>query len=669
MKSRTRWLLLASLVMLALILLRPVPPTFPETLNLNLRHPADEFQSWLILNRGENPVFTAFFVPLTDFLDAALTLVENALLSLPALILILAVFLFAYHIAGFRIAVLSSGCLLLMGLFDLWDESMQTLALILLSVLFSLLIGIPMGIWMTINQRVETVLRWLLDTMQTMPTFVYLVPTILFFGVGGVPSLIATMIYAIPPVARLTWLGLTQVPEETVEAALAFGSTPRQILFKVQLPLALPSIMAGVNQTIMMALSMVVITALIGANGLGRETLSAMRRLRVGQAFEAGLAIVAMAVVLDRLSYALGKLEPRSVHRFAILRQRLGKLTPAEFSEHVRGNIQAVNIPQRWRRWRYVYGLSLLALIVAAVFLHQVGLDGFPENWRWSVREPVDNVVEWVQDNLYEIEGTPFGTGPFSDFVTLSLLLPLRDLLLNSLSWVAVIVLIVIFAWGVSGWRLALLALVSLLGIGLLGMWEFAMDTLSQVIVAVLLSIAIGIPLGILAARFHFAEVLLRPILDTLQTIPTFVYLVPMIMLFDLGRVPGVLASILYALPPVIRLTTLGIRHVDRTVIEAAQAFGSSPVQTLFKVQLPLAMPSIMAGINQTLMMVLAMVVVAGLVGSGGLGFEIVSAVADNELGRGLEAGLALVLLAVVLDRITQNMAISHNTALNSITS
>ncbi|MBC7813914.1 MAG: ABC transporter permease subunit [Burkholderiales bacterium] len=641
MKTKSLWFLILTLV-LALIVLRPFPPEFPETLNLNLRQPADEFQSWLILNRGQNPIFTGFFVPLTDFLDSALTLVEDALLALPALTLILGIILFAYRIAGLRIAVLSGGCLLLMGLFDLWDESMQTLSLILLSVLFSLLIGIPIGIWMALSKRVESVLRSLLDTMQTLPTFVYLVPTILIFGVGGVPSLIATMIYAIPPVARLTWLGLSQVPHETVEAALAFGSTPRQVLFKVQLPLALPSIMAGVNQTIMMALSMVVITALIGANGLGRETLSAMRRLRVGQAFEAGVAIVAMSVVLDRLSYALSKVEPRSHYRFAILSQRL------------RDAVRGVKIPQVRR---YFYGLSLLALIVSAVLLHQSGRDGFPEDWRWSVREPVDNAVEWVQDNLYEIEGTPFGTGPFSDFVTLSLLLPLRDLLLNNLSWLAVILLTVILGWAVSGWRLALLTLVSLFGIGLLGMWEFAMDTLSQVIVAVLLSIAIGIPLGILAARFRAVEVVLRPLLDTLQTIPTFVYLVPMIMFFDLGRVPGVLASIIYALPPVIRLTTLGIRHVDETVIEAAQAFGSSPMQTLFKVQLPLALPSIMTGVNQTLMMVLAMVVVAGLIGSGGLGFEIVSAVADNELGRGLEAGLALVLLAVVLDRITQNIA------------
>jgi glycine betaine/proline transport system permease protein len=201
---------------------------------------------------------------------------------------------------------------------------------------------------------------------------------------------------------------------------------------------------------------------------------------------------------------------------------------------------------------------------------------------------------------------------------------------------------------------------VSLLGlalIGWLGMWELAMDTLSQVILSVVIAVLIAVPLGVWSSQNDSVERALRPVLDFIQTIPPFVYLVPVIMLFNLGRVPGIMASILYALPPAVRLTNLGIRQVDLATVEAARSFGSTLWQTLFHVQLPLALPSIMAGINQTIMMILAMVVIAGLVGGGGLGYEVVAGLAQNEMGRGLEAGIAIVLLAVILDRITQAWA------------
>jgi glycine betaine/proline transport system permease protein len=301
---------------------------------------------------------------------------------------------------------------------------------------------------------------------------------------------------------------------------------------------------------------------------------------------------------------------------------------------------------------------SVVLLVILNGVLTRAGMAGFfPQKWHWSIREPVDAAVDWAQINLYEIEGTPFGTGPLSDFLTINLLLPLRNLLQEQLAWPALIMLAVVLAYLLASWRLGLVSVLGWLSIGALGMWSNAMDTFSQVIVAVVLSVAIGLPVGILTARSTLVERLLRPILDTLQTIPAFVYLVPMIMLFNLGRVPGVLASILYALPPIIRLTSLGIQQVDTTVVEAAKSFGSSRWQMLYKVQLPLALPSIMMGVNQTVMMVLAMVVVAGLVGGSGLGFEVVSALAENELGRGLEAGLSIVALAIILDRLTQAWA------------
>lgn len=652
--------LLGFLVLVGVFLLKPTAQPFPEKYYLGLSEPTDNLQRWLIRNRKDHEIFTYFFDPLSEGIDYLLENIETALLKIPALTMIAATLLVAYKTSSLQTVVLCVGCLLLMGAFALWEKSMETLALILLSVLFSLLIGIPLGIAMAFNRQVELAMRPLLDMMQTLPTFVYLIPAILFFGVAGVPSLVATVIYAMPPAARLTYLGIRQVPAETLEAARAFGSTSRQMLWKVQFPLALPSIMAGVNQTIMMALSMVVIAALIGADGLGREVLFALRRLRVGQAMEAGLAIVAMAIVLDRLTHALSRVEPRRPFSFRLL--------PAAFINFARAHAMDAGLDKLYRlkppyrppvliRERAYWIGTVLFLIALTLVLQHYGKIEFPENWSYSIREPVDQSVEWAQINLYDIDDSGIGTGAFSDFMTLQLLQPLREFLLQ-IPWAVFVALIGILGFGMAGWRLGAIVVGGLLFIGVLGMWEYAMDTLSQVLIAVLISLLIGIPLGILNARYPPIERGLRPILDTLQTIPTFVYLVPMIMLFDLGRVPGVVASILYAVPPVIRLTGLGIRRVDATIIEASRSFGSSAMQMLWKVQIPIALPSIMAGVNQTIMMVLAMVVVAGLVGGQGLGFEVVSALAENELGHGLEAGLAIVALAVVLDRVTQGWSL-----------
>ena len=195
--------------------------------------------------------------------------------------------------------------LLLIGSFGYWDFAMMTLAIIISAVIISLALGIPTGIIMARSNRVESILRPVLDAMQTMPSFVYLIPALMLFGLGKVPAVFATVIYAMPPVIRLTDVGIRQVPQSVVEAAQAFGSSSRQILFEVQLPLAIPSIMVGINQTTMMALAMVVIASMIGARGLGLEVLLAINRIEVGRGFEAGLSIVLLAIIIDRITHAM----------------------------------------------------------------------------------------------------------------------------------------------------------------------------------------------------------------------------------------------------------------------------------------------------------------------------------------------------------------------------
>lgn len=252
-----------------------------------------------------------------DGISDALTFVidgfEDGLLALPPLVLALAIVLLAGWRVGWRFGLFAAVSVTLIFGMQIWEETVSTLALVIGSSLLALLVGVPVGIAMARSDKVEMVIRPLLDFMQTMPPFVYLIPAAIFFGLGKVPGAIATLIFAMPPAVRLTNLGIRQVSEENVEAGLAFGCTPRQLLFKVQLPLAMPSIMAGVNQTIMLALSMVVIASMIGAGGLGNTVLTGIQRLDVGLGFEGGLGVVLLAILLDRITQSFGA-ERRNSH-------------------------------------------------------------------------------------------------------------------------------------------------------------------------------------------------------------------------------------------------------------------------------------------------------------------------------------------------------------------
>lgn len=647
----------------------PQLDVFPESWNIGLRDPFNTFKRWVVVNRTTHWLFLFIFEPFSAILDFIIRLIEDTLLWLPWPVTMLGFFFGAHKVGGLRLGLLVSSCLLFMGLFGLWDESMQTMALMSFSVVVSLLIGIPLGIWAARNDRVDRILQPIMDTMQTMPIFVYLIPVLLFFGVARVPSAIATIIYALPPAVRLTSLGIRKVPADALEAAASFGSTDKQMLRKVQIPMAMPSIMAGVNQTIMMALSIVVLAALIGSGGLGDVVLKSLRRLRVGDALEAGLAIVVLAILLDRFSVALGRIEYGSERRFKGFYLLSDSWQGVSWAEKLEQGLAAIygradqlynwvftKLPEKARPYTYSITVSagLAILLIIGLIL---GIESFPRDWNIGISDPVDTIVEWMQVNLYDIGGSGIGTGPLRDFLIISIFLPLTDFLTNTLPWTVVVLFFATIAWHVGKTRLTLGVIAMLLVIGLTGMWPFAMDTLGQTIVAVTICIMIGVPVGIWASRHDKVDQFLQPILDFLQTIPVFVYLVPVIMLFGSGSVAGLIASVLYAAVPVIRLTNLGIRQVDETVKESAESFGSTPWQRLIKVEVPLALPSIMLGINQTIMMVLAMVIIAGLVGATGLGLEVVQGFANDNLGRSVEAGLAMVLLAIVIDRITQAWA------------
>ena len=626
---RIAWIVAA--VVIAAVGMMWLSPGFPDRMVLGIEDWFLDVELWIIDNRATHWLFVYILNPVESTITSLVQGVEDGLTRMTWLGFLTAASAIAGMVAGWRMAVLTAAGVATFGVLGVWEDSIETLSLVLVSVSVSLLIGVPLGIWAGRKPRVERVLRGFLDAMQTIPAYSYLLPCVLLLGIGAPPALIATVIFALPPAVRLTALGIRNVSPIALEVSEAYGSTPRQTLTKVQIPLAKPSMMLGVNQTIMMALGMVVIAAVVGAPGLGRQVLDGLKTFDVGQALNGGIAIVVMAIVLDRVTTAWS-LRGREADAGIELGER-------RISRRV--------------MWAGIAASTLVAVVIGREILRQ---QDWPEAWTTSVAAPANAVVTWSKENLDVI------AGGISRFLLTWLLDPLQELLVG-LPWWMVAGSAAAVAWRVSGVRLAIGSFLCVLGIGLLGTWNVSMITLTQVLASVALTVAIAIPIGVSTSRNDRLEGAIRPVLDAMQTMPAFVYLVPVLLLFAPGRVPSVIAAVIYALPVGIRLTSHGIRGVPKETVEAAESFGATPRQLLWKVQFPLARPSILLGVNQTIMMVLAVMIIAGLIGGGGLGFDILVALSKRNIGRGLAGGLSILLLAVVLDRITQSMGTAPSTS------
>jgi glycine betaine/proline transport system permease protein len=612
-----------------------------------------------------------------DFLET----IEDLLLDSSWVAVVFVFTWMGFAFGGMRLGILAFVCAVFWGIFNQWDAAMETLALMIVSVLFSIVFGILIGILSSQSDLLEKILRPILDVMQTMPAFVYLIPAVFFFGIGGPPSILATMIYAMPPAIRLTNHGIRQVPPQLSEVTESFGSSRVQALVKVKIPLALPSIMAGINQSIMMALGLVVLAAFIGANGLGYEVWQALRKLNVGLSLEAGLCIVTMAILLDRLSHGMQDSAERSGIRYAsnpfhILPQSWDKYMLARGFEAIVNTIfmvgdkvgrtittifgelfgfilkplgeraqQTTRIVVSEHPW-LITGILLLILINLADGMI-IDIHSFPDALMMSFREPVDQLVEYltVQPTFIAF------TKGIRAVLYLYFLNPLSSFL-SGMPWWYSIALLTFVCWISLGWRFAVSCVLMLLFIALNGIWDDAMLTLASVLVSVLLCLIIGVPLGIWAGSSNTVETLLKPILDTMQTLPAFVYLVPVLLFFGGNVVSAVIATVVYALPPIVRMTSLGLRQIPTTTMEVTRIFGSTRLQTLSKVILPLSLPAIMIGVTQSVMMALAMQVITPLIGGTGLGQKVFHALSLADTGAGLAAGLGIAFLAIILDRL-----------------
>lgn len=608
------WAAIAFAVLAVLAVAGGWQAAFPDVWRMPLGSAVDDLDRWWRLNRAEQTIYTGVFRPLAFGVAYSLAEIRGQLELLGFGGVVLVVAAIATVVAGWRVAAVATACLFAIGMLGQWDDAMLTLSQISVAVLASTAIGIPVGVLAGRVPRVEQVVRPVLDAMQTVPAYVYLLPLVLLFGVGDPPAIFATIIYATPPAVRLTALGIRHVPRDALEVGASLGVTSRQELMTIQLPLAMPSIRVGINQTIMMALSMVVIGALLSARGLGLEVLRGLQTLDIGRALDAGLAIVFLAVLLDRVTYAAGA--------------RGHRLLPPGTAIAV---IAVALVAGR-----------LVGLVAAA---RTVPLDGV-----LSVAGIANDATAWARRTLFG------ATSAFSDFLIVFGLNPLRSLLL-AVPWWLVTLVVALVALRLAGQALAAYTVVAFVVVGMIGMWADAMNTFSQVAVATVISLLLALPLGVLASQNDTVDRMLRPVLDGMQTLPAFVYLVPVVALFNIGRVPGLIASVVYAMPPAVRMTNAGIRQVAVDVVEAARSQGATRGQLLRTVQLPLARPTILTGVNQTTMMVLAGIIIAGLIGAGGLGIEAVRGLTRGEVGRGVEAGLAIVLLGIVLDRITQSLS------------
>ncbi|WP_020593579.1 ABC transporter permease [Kiloniella laminariae] len=554
----------------------------------------------------------------SGFLEGQGSQAVQVLPSLSWISVVTVVIAMGYYARDWKLAALVGGCFLYLAVFGQWDSAMITLASIAIAVPFGVAAGLLVGIagyrWPAFERSISP----LLDLMQTVPVFAYLVPILFLFGFGPVAAMIATVIYSMPPMIRISIMSLKGVPSEILDFGNMAGCTKRQLMWKVLVPSAMPGLMVGVNQVIMLSLNMVIIASMIGAGGLGYDVLSSLRRLDLGGGLEAGIAIVVLAIALDRLSQAFSQRGSPTYHE-----------SKGSFVQ---------NHP-----W-----LTTVAIVTAGTFVLGMfvpSIQSYPESLEIGIGESLAEAVKWINITFFD------ALESYKTVVLVYFMVPVKLVLLK-MPWAWSIFLLSVLSWQLGGIRLVLLTLCLSLFIVVTGMWEKAMITVYLCGVSVVIATLFGVPLGILAAENERLGRIVQVIIDTLQTLPSFVYLIPVVMLFRVGDFSAMVAVVLYAIAPAVRYAVHGIRQIPPALIEAGITSGCTKRQLLWKIKLPLALPEILLGLNQTIMLALSMLVITALVGTRDLGQEVYIALTKADTGRGIVAGLAIAFIAIIADRM-----------------
>ncbi|MGB3244519.1 MAG: ABC transporter permease subunit [Sulfitobacter sp.] len=522
-----------------------------------------------------------------------------------------------YYLGGWRLALLGAGTFIWTALIGQWSIAMETMSVIVVAAPMAFLIGISLGILAWRKPWVDRALKPILSVLQTIPFFTYLLPAVIFFKVGPTAGAVATTVFAIPPMILMTTLGLQKVSPEVVEAGQMSGCTRRQLLFHVYLPAARTEILVGVNQVIMLCLAMVVLTAFIGMPGLGAKLLQMMGSFKLGRSFEIGVTIVLLAVMLDRMSKAWVVKQPEHFEKDA---------------------------PWFQRHKLLLIGVVLfVAFVVIGQFVPIATDIGRKQNF--SQGKEMDVLIKW----FLGIDWVQAITGFLRAFVNVKILIPFRNFML-ALPTPALILLITAFALWLGGRKTAIYALVFFGLVALSGWWDRSVITLYSVISAVMLAMLLGLPLGIAAARSERWSRRVLLACDTAQTFPSFVYLIPAIMLFGITDIAVIFSILIFAMVPLTRYTIEGLRTVPPEMIEAADMAGATRLQKLWHVQLPLALPTMAVGFNQAIMFAFFMVIIAAFIGTQDLGQELQRTLAGTDLGKNFVLGICVSLMALTFD-------------------
>lgn len=641
---------------------------YPKDLILPISDWLNAVMDWIVAYLGW------FFLGISWALEWPIKAVRFVLHALPWSVTTFLFCTVAWAASGWKLAGFTLFSMLYMLVIGYWSESMNTLSLVAISVPLAILVGFAFGVWGFFSHRAERAIVPMLDVLQTVPSFAYLLPILMLFGFGTVVGLIASVLYSFPPMVRNTIVGLRGVSPEVIESGLMSGATPRQLFWQVRVPASLRQLLLGVNQATMASLSMVIIASIIGGTAdIGWVVLSTIRKAQFGESLLAGMVIALMAMVIDRITAGLadrsGDYEPNDksfVKRygawiaagvgavvFLTLAQVIGALNewprgwevnPAKAMNEALSYI-VVNFRDE------IEAIKKLAFFFVMLPV-KIGLQGAVSPFTWGFELTLAHSIG------YALFMTALaGWAAYRDKVKTGIAILISAIViyfgLTGMPWPALLLICAVAGWKIGGRALGLGTALGLGFIVVTGIWPEAILSIYLCGIAVLFSFLVGTAIGIWAAHNDTVSAIVRPFNDTLQTMPLFVLLIPFVMVFKIGEFTALLAIIAYAIVPAIRYAEHGLRSLPATVIEAATMIGATNRQMLWQVKIPLALPVMMLGLNQTIMYSIAMLVIAALVGTNGLEQIVYIGLSDGDFGVGIIAGIGMAIIAIIIDRMT----------------